>query len=83
MGKRLIIKGADFSKNGFKYEFETKDVNTLYYKGTGTSTLVVNENEWPVAREDGRVWYNEAHKDTYHLLSNCENSCVLKRYHAR
>lgn len=80
MGKSLIIKGADFSKNGFTYEYETKEVNTLYYKGNGVATLVVNENEWPVEQVDGKVWYNSKHDNTYTLLPNCENSCVLKSY---
>lgn len=80
MGKSLIIKGADFSKNGFNYEYETKEVNTLYYKGTGTATLVINENEWPVAKEYGKAWYNATHDNTYTLLGKCQNSCVFKRY---
>lgn len=32
MGKSLIIKGADFSANGFKYGVETKVYNTWYDK---------------------------------------------------
>lgn len=80
MGKSLVIKGADFSKNGFTYGYETLDVNTLYYKGTGQATLIQNVNEWPVAEADGKVWYNATHDNTYTLLGSCENSCVFKRY---
>ena len=79
MGKSLIIKGADFSKNGFKYEYETKEVNTLYYKGTGTASMIVNENEYPVSEANGKCWYNAAHNDTYTLLA-AQNSCAFKRY---
>ena len=32
MGKSLIIKGADFSANGFKYQEEVTDASTLYIK---------------------------------------------------
>lgn len=80
MGKSLIIKGADFSKNGFTYRYETLDVNTLYYKGTGQASLIQNANEWPVAEADGKVWYNATHDNTYTLLGGFQNSCVFKRY---
>ena len=78
MGKSLVIKGADFSKNGFTYGYETLDVNTLYYKGTGQVSLVQNTNEWPVSNTDGRYFY--ANSDTYSLLLNSQNCLVFKQY---
>lgn len=54
MGKKLIIKGADFSANGFHYETVKKEITALYkYDGTlaqvgddvpGTDGLYVYEN---------------------------------------
>lgn len=78
MGKSLIIKGADFSKNGFTYNYETLDVSTLYYKGTGQASLVQNANVWPVSNTDGRSFY--ATDNTYSLVSNSLNCLVFKPY---
>lgn len=78
MGKSLVIKGADFSKNGFTYNYETLDVNTLYYKGTGQASLVQNTNVWPVSNTDGRSFY--AAGDTYSLIINSPNCLVFKQY---
>lgn len=78
MGKSLIIKGADFSKNGFTYKYETLDVNTLYYKGTGQASLVQNTNIWPVSNTDGRSFYEVG--DTYSLVFNSPNCLVFKQY---
>lgn len=78
MGKSLIIKGADFSKNGFTYKYETLDVNTLYYKGTGQASLVQNANVWPVSNTDGRCFY--ATNNTYSMLLDSQNCLVFKKY---
>lgn len=78
MGKSLVIKGADFSKNGFTYNYETLDVSTLYYKGTGQASLVQNANEWPVSNTDGRAFY--AINNTYSLISDSQNCLVFKQY---
>ena len=41
MGKSLIIKGADFSANGFKYQEEVTDASTLYIKN---NVVLTSEN---------------------------------------
>ncbi len=43
MGKSLIIKGADFSANGFKYSEVITDVSTLYIK----NDEVLTADNWP------------------------------------
>ena len=78
MGKSLVIKGADFSKDGFTYKYDTLDVSTLYYKGTGQASLVQNENVWTVSNTDGRCFYEFG--DTYNLLLNSPNCLVFKQY---
>lgn len=42
MGKSLIIKGADFSQNGFHYEEQVIDASTLYMQGD----VVVTSQNW-------------------------------------
>lgn len=80
MGKSLIIKGADFSTNGFTYEYESEVVKKLYYKGTGQGSLVEDVNVWPVANADGRIFYNSAHDDNYYMLTSGVNCLVFKKY---
>lgn len=78
MGKSLVIKGADFSKNGFTYTYETLDVSTLYYKGTGQASLVQNTNVWPVSNTDGRAFYTV--NNSYALVKDSPNCLVFKQY---
>lgn len=47
MGKKLIIKGADFSANGIQYA--TEDYSTLYDKSNNAVTLA----DWPLELSDG------------------------------
>jgi hypothetical protein len=52
MGKKLVIKGADFSVNGFTYEVVTKNITTLY-KSDGT---VLSQGE-TLQSSDTRYFY--------------------------
>lgn len=80
MGKSLIIKGADFSTNGFTYEYDSTVVKKLYYKGTGQGSLVEDVNVWPVADADGKGFYNLAHDNNYTLLLSGANCLAFKKY---
>lgn len=43
MGKKLIIKGADFSENGFIARDEVTDASTLYIRIDGVDTVLTPE----------------------------------------
>lgn len=55
MGKKLIIKGADFSANGFHYEMVKKEITTLY-KFNGMAATI-GEN---ISALDSCYWYEKA-----------------------
>lgn len=43
MGKKLVIKGADFSENGFVYEEVITDASQLYYNNEGVAAALTPE----------------------------------------
>lgn len=54
MGKKLVIKGADFSENGFVYEIVKKEITSLYDK---EGNLVTQSSEYLSA--NGWYYYEQ------------------------
>jgi hypothetical protein len=72
MGKNLIVKDADFSENGFKYEIVEIQHNELY----DSNNNLVTQETWPISAPNGKYYYASKNQSIMRTGLNLANSCV-------
>lgn len=80
MGKKLIIKGADFSENGFHYTVEEIDKSELYYKDNTQVTLQNWSSAASVSSSGNYLTHRNDSDDVY--CSTYKYCCLAGGYDA-